>query len=30
MNGVPGADAAFAYADAEAKRMNFIPLRWAL
>jgi hypothetical protein len=30
MNGVPGADEAFAYADAEAKRLGFISMRWAV
>lgn len=30
MNSVQGSGEAFAYADAEAKRKNFIPLRWAV
>lgn len=30
MNGVKGAEEAFAFADAEARRRNYIPMRWAV
>ena len=30
MNGVPGAEAAFAYADAETKHYGYLPMRWAV